>query len=101
MPRKARIRPYMGQRRVGSSRGPVFASLQASFRENVGGIIKSLEEYLEDFKDITPDVLVEALEPTFGKALEYTPEDTGDLRESGYLEAEKFHNRSVVAIGFT
>lgn len=95
-----RMKSFMGSRYTRASQGSSVASLQTQFRANMAEILDNLAEFIADVEDSAPDILVEALEPTFGKALEYCPVKDGDLRESGYLEAERQRGKAVVAIGF-
>lgn len=93
-------RPFMGSRYVRASQSGSTQALQAQFRANLGAILKDLKEFTDDVKGFIPSVAIDVLEPTFGKALEYCPEDTGDLRASGYLEEETRRGHTQVAIGF-
>ena len=95
-----KVKPFMGSRYNRASHSAGRLDLQRQFQQNVQGILGALTEFTEGVKNIVPDVLVEALEPTFGKALEYCPIEDGTLRDSGYLEAEKRRGGSIVAIGF-
>lgn len=97
---KLRSTSFMGSRYTRASQGATRAQLQAQFKENMGEILSALDEFIQDVKGMCPDVLVEALEPTLGKAIEYCPIKSGALRESAYLEAEQSRGGTVVAIGF-
>jgi hypothetical protein len=48
----------------------------------------------------SPKILLEAMEPTFGKSKVYCPKDTKALVNSGYLEARETKNGAEVAIGY-
>lgn|SRR3990167_1393590 len=100
MARKITIRPFMGTRYVRSSQAASAQALQEQFRQNMGGIIDNLRAFIDEINGVLPEILVEALEETFGKSLEYCPEKTGALRESGYLEAESYRGGAAVAIGY-
>lgn len=80
-----RFKPFVGRRdRPGS-----FAPIIANYID--------LVEHLEG---ITPEILMDALEPTFEISQEYCPEDTGRLKDSGYLEITEFRGRPSVEIGY-
>jgi hypothetical protein len=100
MPSPIRFKPFVGSRYIRSSQGAAAGALQRQFRQNMDGLLGSLSKFFSDFKEATPDALVEILEPTLGKAITYCPEDTGTLRSSAYLEAETQRGKAVVAIGF-
>ncbi len=98
--KRIRIAPHMGSRYVRSTQGSGVAALQSNFRAQMAGIIDAFMEFCDEVDGLVPDVLVDVMEPTFGKALEYCPEDSGKLKESGYLEKESRRGNHVVAIGF-
>ncbi|MEB3025829.1 hypothetical protein, partial [Parvimonas sp. M13] len=70
------------------------------YRNSMDACLKELSRFIDHMGGVSAECCVEALEETFGKALEYTPQDTGDLRASGYLEAETFRGNAVAVIGF-
>jgi hypothetical protein len=94
------IRSHMGSRYKRASQSATSQALQDQFRSNMADITENLTEFVEGVKAGAGEVLVEALEETFGKALEYCPEDSGTLKDSAYLEAETRRGKSVCAIGF-
>lgn len=91
---------YMGSRYSRQHHAASIRALTEQFHKETGSILEALDEFVEGVKGDIPEILVEALEPTFGKALEYCPQDSGDLRASGYLEAEKYRGGSRAVIGF-
>lgn len=94
------VRSGMGSRYVRDSQSPLIKTLSKQFRASMAEIMQGLEEFVEDIHEGAADILADALEPTFGKAIEYCPEDTGALRDSAYLETEKFRGRASCQIGF-
>lgn len=96
----AKFRPYLGSRYVRKTQNASAQALQAQFRQEVGEILDAFSDFVSDFEDIVPEVLVDVLEPTFGKALEYCPKDSGALEASGYLEVESRRGKHEIAIGF-
>lgn len=95
-----RTKVFMGRQNIPSSNGSAEAFLARQFQENMQEIMDNFQEFVDYLDGVSADILVEALEPTLGKALEYCPEDTGDLRASGYLEAEKFRGGARAELGF-
>lgn len=54
----------------------------------------------DQFEDATPEIMLEAMQPTFEKSQLYTPVDTGALQESGYLEIIGHGKNAIVQIGY-
>jgi hypothetical protein len=75
-----------------------FASINpsAQFRQ----IVKNYKEVIADLEDMTPNIIFEALEPTFDLSMQYCPIDTGALRASGYLRTTERGNSPRVEIGY-
>jgi hypothetical protein len=55
---------------------------------------------IADIKDVTADVLYEALQQVFDLSQDYVPVDTGDLKESGFLEKQTFPGGCRVVMGY-
>lgn len=95
------FRARVGRARAVSSRGGISPSYEADVRRQMNAIIKEYARWIEHMKHQGPEVLLEALEPTFKKARDvYTPIMSGDLRASGYLESGRSGSSSFVVIGF-
>jgi hypothetical protein len=75
-------------------------ALNQQFQASMRDLLAGFQEFINAMEGVTPDILVEVLEPTFGKALEYCPKDTGALVDSGYLEVEAFRGGARCEIGF-
>lgn len=97
---KVNFRPFMGSRYVRNTQGASTQALTAQFRQQIGGILDALGEFIDDFDNLVPEAIVEVLEPTLGKAIEYCPKKTGELVDSAYLEVDSVRRKHVVAIGF-
>lgn len=69
-------------------------------RAAVAGMQKQYMEVFSQVKDMTPDIMIEALKPTFELAKYYTPVDTGALKGSAYLENRSFRGQPRVEMGF-
>lgn len=69
-------------------------------RASMKSIIGAYKRLVRGMEDITPSVLLLALEPTFEKSQEYCPKDTGALVESGYLQITQFRGKPRVEIGY-
>lgn len=97
-----RITAFMGRKQIRSSMSNAGsqAALKQQFDASMEDILINLKDFIDHVDGATPDILIEALEPTFGKAIERTPVKNGDLRASGYLEARKYRGGAEVEIGF-
>lgn len=49
-------------------------------------ITKDMLYIIEQFEDVTPELMVEVLQPIFDESQVLVPKDTGALKDSGYLE---------------
>jgi hypothetical protein len=94
------IRLFVGRQNIRGSENSSAAELGRYLREDLNAITKDLAEFCAEMDGVTPDILVESLEETFGKSLEYCPEETGALRASGYLEVEKFRGGAQAVMGY-
>lgn len=94
------FRPHMGSRQMRASYGGSSNALTGAFRESLGTVLEQYERFVDHMEEVTPEILKQAMEPTLDKAIEYCPKDTGNLRESAYLEVETRRGQHVVAIGF-
>lgn len=54
--------------------------------QGMKAIQKDLDYIFAQFEGVTPEILMEALQPTFLKTQERVPQQTGKLKRSGYLE---------------
>jgi hypothetical protein len=96
----APIRLFVGRQNIRGSENSSAAELGRYLREDLNEITRDLAAFCSEMDGVTPDILVEALEETFGKSLEYCPEDTGRLRASGYLEVEKYRGGAQAVMGY-
>jgi ribosome modulation factor len=95
-----RIKLRMGIERL---RSPQFATeprFLADVKRQMKAVQDELESILEQVGDVTPDIALEALKPTFEKSQEYCPVQSGELKKSGYLEIVRKGDRPYVEIGY-
>lgn len=84
----AKFRAY-----AGSQRGDASKSMR--------GVVNAYNRLIRYLENATPEILVEALEPTYRKSQEYCPKDTGALKDSGYLEIVEHRNGKItVEMGY-
>lgn len=69
-------------------------------RESAKAMTDAMLDVLDQFEDVSEDIMLEVLEPTFEKAKYYTPKDTMELVESAYLEKASFRGKPRVEMGF-
>lgn len=96
MPIARRVRGRVGNPRSrgsGSDARRAAAAAMASVEYKLTRIINKI-------KDATPEALEYALEPMFDKSWTYTPVDTGELKLSGYLQAEQGPKGATAVIGY-
>ena len=75
-------------------------SRDIEIRTQFDGIEANLAKVINAIKGITPDVLLEILEPVLEQAQIYAPVKTGAFRNSGYLEVMQKGNVFEAEIGF-
>lgn len=97
----SRVKFTMGLKSV---RKPLWPS-EPGYVEAMNAQIKALTDEIQSVIDqigaVSEEIMIDALEPTFTKARDvYCPEDTGDLRNSGYLEGTGTAKAPRVEIGF-
>jgi len=95
-----RFRPRVGRQVVRKSVSEPTKADTFAARESMKRIISNYEDFIKHVEKTTPEILVEALRPTFKTAKKYTPKDTGVLVNSGYLEIISFRGKPTVEIGF-
>lgn len=63
-------------------------------------VLKNYGRLISHIEQATPEILMEAMQPTFDKSQEYVPVDTSALKESGYLEIVEYRRTPRVEIGY-
>lgn len=97
----ARRRLNVGFGTAGATRSyPTEAGYVESIKRQTKSMTDRLIDIMNQFKDVSEDLMVEALQPTFEKSQMYCPIDTGALRASGYLEKAGFRGNPRVEIGY-
>lgn len=76
------------------------ATYVRSINQGWKAIEASLKSIINQFEDITPEIMRDALQPTFDKSQVYVPHQTGALKNSGYLEIVEFRGNPKVEIGY-
>ena len=65
-----------------------------------GGLVSVISRWVGHMEAQAPEILRQALEPTFQLSQEQVPVKTGDLKRSGYLVTAKGATGAVAEIGY-
>lgn len=86
-----------------SVRKPQYAS-EPDYVQQMRAVSKALQSdlqyILEQFEDVSPEIVIVALTPTKELAQKYTPRRTGELRNSAFLESVGSKGAERVELGF-
>ena len=85
---------------VGSTRVKKRPGYSRDASRSMASVIENYRRFIAGLTEITPEVIINALEPTLDLAKYYTPEDTGELRRSAYLEETGTKEHPQVNMGF-
>lgn len=76
-------------------------SLGQDAKASFASILADFNEFVNELEDkVTPEVMVEALKPTYELSQVYVPYDSGELHNSGYLEIVRRGGRKVAEMGY-
>ncbi len=95
----------IGKRKV-TRNGPIDAIDIATSRYTQGikaqfdQIIANYQQVVNGLVNLTPDILMDALEPTFELSQKYVPVKTGELKASGHLEQDQIGTVTRVLLGY-
>lgn len=95
-----RPKAVMGRQAFPGSDGSSAAALNRQFNQTLGEVMGNLNDFVRHMEGVSPDILADALEPTFGKAIDYCPKETHALVNSAFLETERFRGGARAIIGF-
>lgn len=90
----------VGKIRSTGSKFPWEPGYVASVRAQLDDLQKIMKSFVKQVEYTTPEICLEALRPTYEKSLGWCPVDTGDLRQSGYLEILPFRGQQRVEMGY-
>jgi hypothetical protein len=92
----------MGRQRIGGSvaYGGSQSALRDQFNASMGNVLHNLGVFIRHMHDVGPEILEEALRPTFGKSQVYCPVQDGNLRASGYVESKRTSEGAEAEIGY-
>ena len=98
-----RLSVNIGARRAGGKATTAFPSSAQYYSEmkaSSAAMMQKLLAVIDAMEEASPEIIMEALEPTKALAEYYCPHDTGKLEESAYLEVTSFRGKPRVELGF-
>lgn len=102
MGKRLKVRAHIGglSGGRGRSRYASYAEFRNATQQSMAEVQKQILSIFDQLEDASEEIMLQALEPTFEKALTWCPVDTGDMRNSGYLEKVGTKGKPKVEIGF-
>jgi hypothetical protein len=71
-----------------------------SVRAQMKDLTALLNGVMSQFLDASPEIMIEAMQPTFELSQAYCPVDTGAMKASGYLEVTNTGKEPRVELGY-
>lgn len=90
----------VGKTFVKAPRYPSEPGYVKSVNDAMKKIQADIQYIIDQFEDVTPDIMEEALQPTLELSKVYCPKDTGALVDSAYLEVSRYRGKPSVEIGY-
>lgn len=97
---KTKIRLSVGRQNISREAYRHEVDFIASVRTQFKQISDNYEKIVNGLKGVSVEVLLDALRPTYELSQKYVPVDTGDLKESGFLERDKGSKYPRVVMGY-
>lgn len=98
---KIRIAASVGRQRSSKAMLPYEAGYIKQIRDQFNEILSNYTKIVTELQgQPSVEILYDALEPTFQLSQEYVPVDTGELKNSGFLEKDKGTKTPRVVIGY-
>jgi hypothetical protein len=72
----------------------------AAVQAQCDDLTKIVKSICDQFENVSPELLIDALRPTFEKSKVYCPKDTHRLVNSAYLESVGYRGQPRVEMGF-
>lgn len=95
-----RTRLVVGMKSVTAPRYPSEAGYVAQMNEQVQMLEDQIRSIVDQFENVTNEIMLEALQPVFDETQRIVPVDHGDLKESGYLEITGSKKAPRVELGY-
>lgn len=100
MVRRLNFGAHVGRKTIRSSVNEGTANYTREAKAGMQQVLQNYKKLVQHLEDMSPDVLLGALEPAFELSKEYCPKDTGALVESGYLQVTRLRGVPTVEIGY-
>ena len=84
-----------------NKKSPAYIRRSGDAKKALGQVAKNLEQAIAEIEGLTEDALDEIALSIHNKSQVYAPLDTGELRESGYVESERTDGKYTVEVGYT
>lgn len=94
------IKLKVGKVNVRTTGYPSEAAFVKQVNTGLRQLEKSLLDILDQFTNVTPEIMLDAMRPMYDLSQEYVPVRGGDLKDSGYLEIVQRGNKPVVEFGY-
>lgn len=96
----APVKLVLGKTNVRTSGYPSEAGFVRQVNAGMQEITKNLLYCLDQFEGATPEIMYDALKPTFDKTQVRVPYKSGELKASGYLEIVGWRGTPQVQMGY-
>lgn len=98
--RRKVVKLGVGKQYVRRAVSPSEPGYVSKVREQTRAMEKAFADVIAQLEGMTPQIIMDALQPTYKLAQSYTPKDTGALLGSGYLQVTSFRGKPRVEMGF-
>lgn len=95
-----RIKLHAGRTTIRHNLSDADKSAAIDMKNSMDGIIKNFKLLSEHVDNVTPEILMEAMEPAFALSQVYCPMDTGTMVASGYLQVIERYHKPTVEMGY-
>lgn len=95
-----RLKAPVGLRRIPVTTRSSQAAATRATRAQMKGVLKNLEDAVQQIKKLTPQALRAGLEVIYDQSQIYVPRATGRLAASGEMEVSKFGDRIIGTISY-
>jgi hypothetical protein len=96
----AKLKLKMGLTRVSAPLYPSEPGFVNAVNEQLKMLADEVQSICDQFEEVSPDIMLEALRPTFQKSQRYCPVKSGELKDSGYLEVTSSSKNPRVEMGY-
>lgn len=95
-----RFSAHVGKKTMGRTQFASDPGFYSSVKANLKNVVDDLNYVMKGMAEASPDIIYNAMVPTFEKSQEYVPYNTGALHDSGYLEIVSRRGNIRVEMGY-